>query len=409
MLRKRPLICPKEFDLFQRPGLRETGNRPLLLALTLLFSLALIGCSQSDKPSAGSANSPPHLVPAAGPSETSLPRETTPSSTVETQPPAQKRNKPVVKSEEKEPKGASARALNSRASLTVRLHDKNALEAETEMISGFKTPAEYLTISSKRFPEAVVAVMLPLEYERESKRKYPLVIAFGGAAECARPSKKGALAWIHYYKSDEAVLALGHNQLTSEDFRGLITPERLEDFNGGLKRHPYGGVILACPASPLLSLKARLEFPDYETFVMEELIPALKSRYRVAPGKIGVDGVSMGGSRSMYYGFKYPEVFSSIGSVQGAFGPYLDILGDLASKKKDLLRQRFIQLVTSDGDTMAPSVERLHRLLVSEDIDHVYLKLTGPHDYIFNQGPGALALLVFHNRVLGTVARGPVK
>ena len=155
--------------------------------------------------------------------------------------------------------------------------------------------------------------------------------------------------------------------------------------------------------------KLDLEFSDYEAFIVEELIPALKSRYRVAPGKIGVDGVSMGGSRSMYYGFKYPEVFYSIGSVQGAFGPYFDIYRDLIAKNRDLLRKRPIQLVTSDRDTMVKSVEKMHGLLLAEDIPHVYLKLTGPHDYIFNQGPGALALLMFHDHALRMASRGPIK
>jgi hypothetical protein len=74
-----------------------------------------------------------------------------------------------------------------------------------------------------------VAVSLPLDYEKHTARKYPLVIAFGGAGECARSPKDGALAWLHYYKTDEAVRALANNRLTPEDFRRLITPrtERL--------------------------------------------------------------------------------------------------------------------------------------------------------------------------------------
>ena len=121
---------------------------------------------------------------------------------------------------------------------------------------------------------------------------------------------------------------------------------------------------------------------------MDELIPALKSRYRVADARVGVDGVSMGGARSMYYGFKYPEVFSSIGSVQGAFGPYFDIYRHFVERHRETLKKRSIQLVTSDRDPMAPSVERMHQLLLDKLDTHLYLKLTGPHDYIFNQGTG---------------------
>ena len=286
---------------------------------------------------------------------------------------------------------------NSVASLPSQ---KPAGEVLIEKLSGYKTPAEYFTIPSRKHPQGVVAVSLPLDYEKHTARKYPLVIAFGGAGECARSPRDGALAWLHYYKTDAAIRALANNRLTPHDFRELITPPHLNDFNRRLKASPYRGIILACPSSPLLSPQVGLEYPEYEEYIMNELVPALKSRYRVADARVGIDGVSMGGARAMYYGFKYPEVFSSIGSVQGAFGPYFDVYRHFVERHRETLKKRSIQLVTSDRDPMAPSVERMHKLLVDNSIPHRYLKLTGPHDYIFNQGPGALELLVFHDHAL---------
>jgi hypothetical protein len=273
-------------------------------------------------------------------------------------------------------------------------------EVVVEKLSGYKTSAEYFTIPSRKYPQGVVVVSLPLDYEKHPTRKYPLVIAFGGAGECARNPRDGALAWLYYYKTDEAIRALKNNRVTPDDFRGLVKPPHLNDFNRRLKARPYGGIILACPSSPLLSPLVGLEYPEYEEYIMNELVPALKKRYRVADGRVGVDGVSMGGARSMYYGFKYPEVFASIGSIQGAFGPYFDIYRHFVGRHSEILKKRSIQLVTSDHDPMAPSVEKMHHLLVEHSIRHRYLKLTGPHDYIFNQGPGALELLVFHDRAL---------
>jgi hypothetical protein len=272
--------------------------------------------------------------------------------------------------------------------------------AVTEKIQGYKTPAEYIVLQSKRFPSNVTAVSLPLDYFEQPDKSYPLVIVFGGATECAMPPKQGSLAWLHYYKTDDAVVALAGRSLETAHFRGLVTPAHLKDFNLKLRAKPYQGVILACPASPPLARLTGPELPDYEAFIIAELIPALKKHYRVKSELIGVDGVSMGGSRSMYYGFKYPEVFSSIGSVQGAFGPYLDIYRDLVTWNAEHLKHRQIQLVTSDKDVMAASVQKLHQLLISKKIPHAYLILSGPHDYIFNQGPGALSLLTFHDQVL---------
>lgn len=282
-------------------------------------------------------------------------------------------------------------------------------KSSVEKLQGYAVPAEYLFVRSQHFSRGVVSVTLPLSYEEHPDRTYPLVIAFGGAGECVRAPRDGSLAWIDYYKTDEAVKALEDNHLTGKDFRGLALPAEIAGFNRRLKSHSYRGVILVCPYSPPLSTHNGLENPGYEKFIVEELLPQLKKRYRIAPASVGVDGVSMGGARSMYFGFKYPELFQSIGAVQGAFGPYFPMYKELIKENLDLLKHRSIQLVTSDKDFCARSVERMHKLLVKNSIPHRMLRLTGPHDYIFNQGPGALALLVFHNEALGRPPVGPVR
>ena len=74
-----------------------------------------------------------------------------------------------------------------------------------EKISGYKTAGEYFILPSKKFSQAMSVVTLPQDYENRPDKKYPLVIVFGGAGECAKPPRSGALAWMHYYKTDEAV------------------------------------------------------------------------------------------------------------------------------------------------------------------------------------------------------------
>jgi iron(III)-salmochelin esterase len=285
------------------------------------------------------------------------------------------------------------------ASLPPKQRDAPAVNRESkpiiEKIEGYQIPAEYVGFGSEERLDCTTVVALPADYYTNKDKKYPLVIVFGGAGECAKRPRQGALAWLHYYKSDEAVVALGSNRLDKNDFRGLITERALAQFNRKLKRRPYDGVIFACPSTPPLHGEGP-ELPVYEEFIMDRLLPALTKRYRIAKDRIGVDGVSMGGSRSMYYGLKYPEIFSSIGAVQGAFGPFMDLYEDLIKINKDTLKQRSVQLVTSDRDYLAGSVAKMHQLLTAQEIKHDYMILTGPHDYIFNQGPGAIALLMFH-------------
>ena len=399
--------APPTWGDFMAPD-KEKSPLRMALVLALAGAVALFGCSES-----GGRQQGPSTSNAAQPGNPDLELSGTSRSVAQSVSPPQSRSvhdseKSGLSAEKTSPPAASA-APGPRKKPAPVSKGGPGTERTTEKISGYAVPAEYLLIQSRNYPHAVVAVTLPEDYEDRPDKKYPLVIVFGGAGECARPPRDGALAWMHYYKADEAMRALRAKELTKADFRGLVKQSELDSFNRRLRKQPYSGMILACPYSPMLTPQAIPEFADYEAFVMQELVPALEKRYRVAPDSIGVDGVSMGGARAMYYGLKYPEVFSSIGSVQGAFGPFLDVYRDLVAKNKRTLKNRSIQLVTSDGDVLAGSVEKMHQVLKAGGITHRYLTLTGPHDYIFNQGPGSLALLVFHDQVLSRKAAGLAK
>lgn len=286
---------------------------------------------------------------------------------------------------------------------------KPPIEPVIEKLDGYGVWSEYFMIPSKRNPDAVTAVTLPEDYFDKPGRNYPLVLVFGGAGECARPPRQGALAWVDYYSTDEAIMALGSGQLKPSDFKGLAKSKEVRYFNEALNRKPYQGVILACPASPPLMVVKGVEYKDYEDYIIRELIPALKAHYRVGKAAVGIDGVSMGGARSMYYGLKYPEIFRSIGSVQAAVGPFMDQYKELAINNREILKSRQIQMVTSDRDPMARSVERMRNMLRKLGIPVRFMRLTGPHDYIFNEGPGAISLLIFHDSALWSLERGPQK
>jgi enterochelin esterase family protein len=53
----------------------------------------------------------------------------------------------------------------------------------------------------------------------------------------------------------------------------------------------------------------------FESYLTQELIPAVEAGYRVAPGTANraLAGLSMGGGHTIYTGFKHAELFSALG------------------------------------------------------------------------------------------------
>ena len=58
----------------------------------------------------------------------------------------------------------------------------------------------------------------------------------------------------------------------------------------------------------------------YETYIVQELIPNVESRYRALKGREGrsIAGLSMGGYGALKFGLKYPDKFVFAASISGA-------------------------------------------------------------------------------------------
>ena len=65
---------------------------------------------------------------------------------------------------------------------------------------------------------------------------------------------------------------------------------------------------------------ATVSSDKYETYVLNELIPDVDSRYRTIADRRGrgIAGNSMGGYGALKFGLKHPEIFSFAGSMSGA-------------------------------------------------------------------------------------------
>jgi enterochelin esterase-like enzyme len=184
-----------------------------------------------------------------------------------------------------------------------------------------------------------------------------------------------------------------------------VTKERLERINRALGERPYRGLVLAFPYTPdVLQGESFFEgaAPLAELFV-RELIPRL---YRETPAigtpvTTGIDGVSLGGRAAYSVGLLRPEAFGVIGALQAAFDveevPLLLAQARTAQRKQPKLAFR---LLTSHKDYFREPDSAIARAFSQAGLPMTFDIVEGPHDYDFNRGPGAIEMLLFHDRAL---------
>lgn len=91
------------------------------------------------------------------------------------------------------------------------------------------------------------------------------------------------------------------------------------------------GMIIVCPDGLFSSwyinspVKENMQF---ETFFFDELLPDIKSKFKMDANNVFISGLSMGGHGALYLFIKHPELFKSAGSTSGGiqlsdgFGKY---------------------------------------------------------------------------------------
>jgi hypothetical protein len=260
--------------------------------------------------------------------------------------------------------------------------------------------ARLITVTSSRLGPQPVVVVLPRRYDPGRAARYPLLIAFSGRGEAVLAPERGAWGWERDYELTRQMAALERGKLEVGDFHGLVTPARLHRYNRSLSKDPFKGMVVACPHTFDLLGSGSPRHAAYERFYLEELPRALRRRYHVRrdPRGLGIDGVSLGGLWSLVLGLAHPGRVGQIGALQPAVTDWIDELAALAARNRGALRRRPLSLVTSSGDGLRPAVTRLSARLLHAGVRHTLTVLTGPHDYVFNRGPGGLHMLLWHDR-----------
>ena len=144
-----------------------------------------------------------------------------------------------------------------------------------------------LTVSTPAFAEPThVDVDLPTGYEADKGRRWPVAYFLAGT--------------MNTYKSFNDVV---HGVELSKDFPAIIvSPNGASGYWSDWYNNGAFGA------------------PEYETYVIEQLIPLIDKHFRTIPERAerAVAGVSMGGYGAMMLAARHPELFGEAASISGA-------------------------------------------------------------------------------------------
>jgi enterochelin esterase-like enzyme len=247
----------------------------------------------------------------------------------------------------------------------------------------------------------VAVVVLP---ERDPAQRFPVLLAFHGLGEALKGPDRGARGWLDDYALERALARLAAPPLMASDFESFVRPERLSRLNASLKERPFRGLIVVCPYTPdmLRGDEPFAKSPPLARFVVDSLLPKIASETpALGPNATGIDGVSLGGRAAFGVGLLAPRSFRAVAGLQAAFDP--EHAEDLVARAKRAHEQNpnlVFRMLTSSGDFFRESGIAIARAMQRAGLPAQLDVIEGPHDYAFNRGPGAIEMLVYHDRVL---------
>lgn len=233
--------------------------------------------------------------------------------------------------------------------------------------------------------------------------KLPMLLALHGRGEAHKGPALGVMGWPKDYALLRAIERVCAPPLTTKDFESFVEKDRLAQHNEALAKREFAGLVVVCPYSPDVDLRNSAQIRAYSDYVMGEVIPRAKKELPVlgTPGSIGIDGVSLGGALSLRIGLNHADAFGAVGTLQPAIGvdqvPEYTELAKTARARNSRLKLR---LLTSKEDFFRGAIRSTSQAWKTAGIEHDFEELPGPHDYPFNRGPGAIEMLLWHDRLL---------
>lgn len=123
----------------------------------------------------------------------------------------------------------------------------------------------------------------------------------------------------------------------------------------------------------------------FEQYLLEDVMPLVESRYRVAPGRQNraVAGLSMGGGQSITIGFGHMDLFSALGAFSAAVPADFEkhFAGALEDAKGTSANLKVLWIGCGRQDSLFPRSQKLSEMLNAHHIRNTFRASEGAHTY----------------------------
>ena len=121
----------------------------------------------------------------------------------------------------------------------------------------------------------------------------------------------------------------------------------------------------------------------FEDILVDELVPAVKQRYRVNtnPASWAIVGLSLGGEFGMAVALKHPELFRTIAAISGSLVPasFDSRFGPALARKEIAKDYRLIWIGCGKDDIFYSGAQAFAQRLEAAKVPHVFQQFAGVH------------------------------
>lgn len=198
-------------------------------------------------------------------------------------------------------------------------------------------------------------VYTPPAYERETKRRYPVLYLFHG-------SNDTAAGWT----------LAGHANFILDN---LLAEKKAVPM---IVVMPFGHALpFGVRGGPVNNTDL------YEQYVLKDVMPLVESKYRVAPGRANraIAGLSMGGGQALTIGLRHLDLFSALGAFSGALmGDFDKQFPEVVANPKDInAKLRVFWIGCGKQDGLFERSQKLSEQLTARQIKHTFRPSEGEH------------------------------